>query len=174
MVGKTRKNRCLSSAEMDMLLDYADGTTPLKMRTTILIHILAGTGLKVYEVIELMVDDISTSIGYLSAGRGKKRRDLSMDNRTTPLIREYLFSRRAWLNPQCANLLISSRGMPLSRFGVFRLVQNVGKNLGLECLTPELIRRSFIVHLCEKESTAIVLACAGIDAGTLRSLDMPE
>lgn len=170
MTGNSRKNRCLSPASMDLLLDYVDMSTPLKFRTTILIHLLAGTGLKVNEATSLKVDNINTATGYLTAGRSVKRRDLPMDERTLPLMQQYLSEYRARLGPQCASLLVSHIGTQLSRPGVLRLVRAVGRSFGLE-LTPETIRRSYIRRLSETEPAALVLQRAGID--TLHCLSNP-
>lgn len=163
---------------MNMLLEYADTSSPVKMRNTVALHILAGAGLKLNEACALRVSDVNAGLGFLTAGRGKKRRTLPLDSRTIPLMQEYIPEYRTrYINQrdgECAhdNLLISYNLKPLPRNSYLILVKAIGQELGLE-LCPELIRHSFTYHLW-KDGTASFLQHTGIHPGWLHLLDLPE
>lgn len=156
-----RNHKCLSRKEMERILRYSNKSTPLKMRNTIMVHLLAGCGLKSYEVSELRTGDINTATGYITTGRANNRRDLPMVPRTIPLMVEYLseYRRRLLPDPQCDTLLPSQFNRPLSRDSVHHGTRAVGKELGIK-LNPEMIRKAFTSHY--NGSLALFLNRAGI------------
>ncbi len=179
MTGSTRKDKCLSEEELDSLLDYDDRSTPIRMRNSVALHLLAGAGLKVYEALELMISDVDTITGYLTAGRGAKRRELPMDPRTNNRMQTYISEyRNRFINQQsiykcvCDNVLISCYLKPLTRDGYRRLIRAIGKELGLD-LNPEIIRHSFTYHLY-KGNVVLLLERTGIIPFGLELLDMPQ
>ena len=163
---------------MDRLLDYADKSSVVKMRNTIALHLLAGTGLKLHEASALLVSDVNAGLGFLTAGKGKKRRTLPLDERTIPLMQQYIPEYRDRYIYQrggnCAhnNLLVSYYLKPLPRDSYCKLVKAIGRELGLE-LNPEVIRHSFTYHLWEGDTT-LFLQHTGIHALTTKLLDLPE
>lgn len=179
VTGSTRKDKCLSEEEMDTILNYDDRSMPIKTRNSVALHLLAGTGLKVYEALELMISDVDTTTGYLTAGRGAKRRELPMDPRTNRLMREYISEfRNRFINQQdsykcmCDNVLISVYLKPFTRNNCLKLIRAIGKELGLD-LNAEIIRHSFTYHLY-KGNFSLLLKRTGITAeSSLEWRDMP-
>lgn len=179
MTGSKRKNKTLSEEELDSLIDYDDRSTPIRMRNSVALHLLAGAGLKVYEALELMISDVDTITGYLTAGRGVKRRELPMDPRTNKLMLAYISEHRSRFINQysiykcmCDNVLLSRDLKPFTRDNYHKIIQAIGKELGLD-INPEIIRHSFTYHLY-KGNVSLLLEQTGITAMGLEWLDMPQ
>jgi integrase/recombinase XerD len=146
-----RLPRVLSRDEVAALLAQPRGTEPLALRDRALLETLYACGLRASEAIALELGDVDLDVGLLRAcGKGSKERLI-------PVGRQAVSALRAWcvrgrpailgLRAQPA-LLLNRRGGPLTRQGLYKIVQGHARRAGLEGrMTPHTLRHSFATHL---------------------------
>ena len=137
--------------------------TPLGYRNYALLLFLYNTGARADETAQVRVADLSlgTSPSVRIHGKGNKVRICPLWPQTAAIIR-LLIARRA--DDDC--LFQNMRGGSLTRFGIYRLVQNAGlrasssgSTLRSRRISPHIIRHTTAVHLLR----------AGVDINTIRA-----
>lgn len=153
----------LNRAEIDALLAEPDQATTLGRRDYALLVLAVQTGLRVSELISLRVEDIAFGTGAHVRCHGKGRKE-----RCTPLTRQTIAVIRAWLAENRATateaVFPSSRGTPLSRDAVERLVSKYARSAARRC--PSLARKRVTPHVL-RHSTAVGLLEAGVDRAVI-------
>jgi integrase/recombinase XerD len=149
----------LSPAAMRRLLDAprrsADDdpdSTNLWLRDAALLELLYSSGLRAAEAAAVQTSDVLDRLGTLRVtGKGNKQRLVPMGLPAQHAIREYLHHSRPKLRkPQGGDqgrLLLSSRGRPLDRVAVWKIVTRCARAAGLSDVHPHTLRHSFATHL---------------------------
>ena len=142
----------LGVAEVELLLNEPDLTTPLGLRNKVILEVMYAAGLRVSEIIELRITDLSLEIGYVRClGKGNKERVVPIGSKALSVIWEYLDSGRPLLHPEDDYLLVNYKGRKLTRDGVRRIIQNIAKSAGIEKnVSPHTLRHCFATHLLER------------------------
>lgn len=143
--------------EVERLLNQPDIKTPLGLRDRAMLEVLYSTGLRVSELINLLVMDLDTGIGCVRCiGKGDKERIVPIGKRALSLVERYLRDARPRLvgkgkQALATTLFINRRGSPLSRVGVWEILSAYGRQAGLRAgSTPHMLRHSFATHLLER------------------------
>ena len=127
-------------------------------------------GLRASEVVGLELTDIDTHHGMLKArGKGNKERIVPLGTKAINAIERYLRSGRPELSrgrPEKA-LFLNFRGRPLTRQGLYKIVQGHARTAGLEDrMSPHTLRHSFATHLlaggCDLRSVQEMLGHADV------------
>ncbi len=151
-----RLPQVLTREEVTLLLRQPTGgeraqTGPLALRDRALLEIMYACGLRASEVIGLQLADVDLEEGMLRArGKGAKER-------LVPVGREAIAALRAWtqrarailvgVRPESA-LFVNRRGRPLTRQGLYKIVQGHARSAGLdERMSPHTLRHTFATHL---------------------------
>jgi integrase/recombinase XerD len=142
--------------EIERLLAQPDEKTPIGLRDRAMLDVLYSTGLRVSELVNLRVMDLDHQVGCIRCiGKGDKERIVPIGKKALALVERYLRDARPKLVPAGKQvnspvLFINSRGGPLSRVGVWKILSSYGKRAGLRMpLTPHMLRHSFATHLLE-------------------------
>jgi integrase/recombinase XerD len=142
--------RTLSPADIDRLLAAPSrGGGPKALRDRALLELLYATGMRVTEVVNLMVDDVDWENGLVSCpGKGDRRRRIPLGSALSALG-EYVdrgrpsFSREG--SP--AVLFLNHRGQKLTRQGVWLIIKEAAEAAALDgAVTPHTLRHSFAKH----------------------------
>jgi integrase/recombinase XerD len=109
-------------------------------------------GLRASETIGLEIADIDLRQGFLRArGKGSKERLVPLGRKAIAAISAYLRGGRLKLFPperHEARLFVNFRGGPLSRQGLYKIVQRHARAAGLGGrMSPHTLRHSFATHL---------------------------
>ena len=108
-------------------------------------------GLRASETIGLELADIDLRQGFLRArGKGSKERIVPLGRKAIAAISVYLRGGRPKLvgDRHEAKLFVNFRGGPLSRQGLYKIVQRHARAAGLGGqLSPHTLRHSFATHL---------------------------
>lgn len=143
----------LSIEEVDKLMEAPKVTTPLGIRDRAMLELLYGTGIRVSELLDLQLDDINTTAGFLRCiGKGRKERILPVNQTSIFWIQNYLAKSRNFLAKHSLErkLFLNARGSRMSRQGFFKILANyAGKAQLNKEVTPHTIRHSFATHLLE-------------------------
>lgn len=143
----------LSVGEVEKLLDIKEDS-PLSIRNKAMLELLYATGLRVSELINLEMNDIHLSMGFVrSVGKGSKERIVPIGKVAIEAMETYLRHARPVLvkkNPHETKLFVNHHGKPISRQGFWKLIKKIAREQGLNKeVTPHTLRHSFATHLLE-------------------------
>lgn len=141
--------------EVERLLEQPDAKTALGLRDRAMLEVLYSTGLRVSELIGLRVTDLDMKVGCIRCiGKGDKERIVPAGRKALGVVEKYLRDARPKLlgkSVSSPSLFVNSRGRPLSRVGVWKILSGYGRRAGLRvALTPHMLRHSFATHLLER------------------------
>lgn len=169
---KRRKTlpKVLTEAEVARLLEAPMGSSPQVSRDRAILEVMYASGLRASEVIGLEMADVDTREGILKA-RGKGNRE-----RIVPIGRKAIRAVEAWQvtgRPRLVGerhekaLFLNYRGRPLTRQGLYKIIQGHARSVGLEQkMSPHTLRHSFATHLlaggCDLRSVQEMLGHADV------------
>jgi integrase/recombinase XerD len=141
----------LNYSEVQQLLAAPRGDAPTVPRDRALLEVMYACGLRASETIGLELSDIDLRQGFLRArGKGSKERVVPLGRQAIAAISRYLRSARPKLVGERAEpkLFVNFRGGPLTRQGLYKIVQRHARAAGLsERMSPHTLRHSFATHL---------------------------
>lgn len=154
----------LTREEIETLIAAPDQSTWLGRRDRALLMLALQTGLRVSELIHLVVRDVVLSTGAHVRCVGKGRKE-----RSTPLRKDCVEVMRAWIQERNADnnapVFVSNRGGILSRDAVERIVRkHVAKaaeqciSLGTKKVSPHVLRHSAAMELLQNGVDRTVIA----------------
>ena len=152
----------LSEEEVEALLSFPDLKNIKNIRDKAIFEVLYGTGIKVTELIELDVDDVSLEFGYICCKIGKNPRVIPLTKISSKYIEKYLKESRNEIlktNYEEKALFINSNGSRFTRQGLWKLIKkhanrvNINKNIN-----PTILRNSFAIHLLNKGANIAVVS----------------
>ena len=147
--------RVLSMEEVDKLIAAPDQSKPQGTRDNALLEILYGTGMRVSELIDLDLDDIHLSMGFVRVfGKGGKERIVPLGNKAIESCTRYVNEARPKFVEKKQGthdaLFVNMRGGRLTRQGCWKLLKGHAMSAKLQKkLTPHILRHSFATHLIE-------------------------
>src|SRR5699024_4321091 len=110
----------LSTEEIDSLLNIK-GTSPLEIRNKAMLELMYATGLRVTELVTLLVTDVHLTMGFVRCmGKGSKERIIPLGDMAIAALEDYLHHAREQLikkNRSETALFVNHHGKPLSRQG---------------------------------------------------------
>jgi integrase/recombinase XerD len=160
----------LNQAEVSKLLASPSGDSPQARRDRAILEVMYACGLRASEVVGLEMTDIDLHHGMLKArGKGSKERIVPLGRQAIHAIEGYLRTGRPKLvrgRPEKA-LFVNFRGGPLTRQGLYKIVQGHARSAGLEDrMSPHTLRHSFATHLlaggCDLRSVQEMLGHADV------------
>jgi integrase/recombinase XerD len=141
----------LNYAEVQKLLAAPRGDEPTALRDRALLEAMYASGLRASETIGLELGDVDLHEGVLrTRGKGGKERLVPLGRKAIAAISSYLRGGRPKLIGERheARLFVNFRGGPLSRQGLYKIVQRNAREAGLAGqMSPHTLRHSFATHL---------------------------
>ena len=136
---------------MQKLLAAPQGSEPTALRDRALLEVMYACGLRASEVIGLEMADVDLHEGFVRArGKGSKERLVPLGRQAIAAIRAYLRGGRPELlhGREEPRLFLNFRGGPLTRQGLYKIVQRHARAVGLDGkMSPHTLRHSFATHL---------------------------
>jgi integrase/recombinase XerD len=156
-----RRPKALTRQEIQRLLAQPRGTSPAGLRDRALLELLCACGLRASEAIALELCDLDLDAAALRADTGGDRERLvPIAGSALPAIRDYLERGRPPIirEPDHPRVLVNWRGDPLTRQGIYKIVQRHARTAELtNQISPRTLR-----HTCATQLLA--------SGGELRSL----
>jgi integrase/recombinase XerD len=160
----------LNLSEVQRLLEQPRGAEPTALRDRALLEVMYASGLRASEATGLEIADVDLSRGFLRArGKGSKERVVPLGRKAAVAVAAYLRAGRPKLVGERAEskLFVNFRGGPLTRQGLYKIVQRHAKTAGLEGkMSPHTLRHTFATHLlaggCDLRSVQEMLGHADI------------
>ena len=144
----------LTVFEVDKILSSIDIYTYLGKRDIAMISTLYSSGLRVSELLSLKERDIYFSEGIIRIfGKGSKERLVPIGSEALRNLNIYINEARSSLikkNSESEFLFLNSRGNPLSRMGLWKIIDKYVKYANInKDVHPHTFRHSFATHLLE-------------------------
>lgn len=139
--------------EVARLVEAPDPGDHLYWRDRAMLEFAYASGVRVSELIALRTRDLALDEGIATVfGKGSKERIVPVGRSAAGALDVYLRETRARLDRGEGKgvVFLNARGRPLSRMGVWKILQKHVKRAGLEKrVTPHTLRHSFATHLLE-------------------------
>ena len=173
---KSRKlPRVLTYGEVKRLLDSVSGGDPIQLRDRALLEVMYGCGLRASEVVGLDVNDIDLRRSFVRPhGKGNKERIVPLGREAAAAVKRYLRAGRPDLvgSRAVSRLFVNFRGGPLTRQGLYKVIQRHAAEVGLAGrMSPHTLRHSFATHLlsggCDLRSVQEMLGHADVSTTQL-------
>ncbi len=150
---KKRTPQSLSKEEIERLLEQPDTSNFKGSRDRAMLEILYATGIRVTELINLKLEDVNLSMGFLNCnGSRGKSRIIPLGGQAVQSLKDYI--ERHWsLQPGLDmenKLFLNVKGNPMSRQGFWKIVKAYAAAANIKTdITPHTLRHSFATHLIE-------------------------
>jgi integrase/recombinase XerD len=130
--------------------------TPRGRRDSAMIELAYASGLRVSELVTLVMADINLHHGFVRVtGKGNKTRVVPLHNTAREKIEAYIAADRPLLmrDPAERAVFLTERGRPMTRQGFWKLLRNYAKRAGIRLptgdISPHKLRHSFATSLLE-------------------------
>ncbi len=145
--------RVLNRDQVRSLLSQPLGRGAAALRDRALLEILYASGLRSSEVVGLDVGDVDSKAGtVLARGKGAKERIVPTGRAAIAAVGLYLGTGRPTIvgDRHETRLFLNMRGGPLTRQGLYKIVQRHARTAGLaELMSPHTLRHTFATHLLQ-------------------------
>lgn len=139
--------------DVDKLLNAPDLKTKRGQRDRAMLELLYASGLRVSELVNLKMDDVHLTEGYLKTyGKGRKERLVPMGKFAIREIKEYLEGVRKKILKQNVSkfIFVTGSGRVLTRQAFWKRVKFYALKAGIkQNISPHSLRHSFATHLLE-------------------------
>ena len=145
--------RFLNQHEVEQLLSMPDVSTEIGLRDRAILELMYACGLRVSEVVNLLLKDIDLEGGILTTtGKGNKTRRVPVGSSAVEWAKTYLALRRKNENVEAENLFVTPAGRPLNRQLIHSFVKEYAEQCGFEDVSPHTLRHSFATHLVQNRA----------------------
>jgi len=153
----------LTCEEMEAILDAPNANTWSGKRDRALFAAMYNTGVRVTEIANARVADVTlTSDGTLAfTGKGRKERALPLWKETKTILRKWIAGNH--LQPE-QPLFANARGQTITRSGVYKRLKAAVQKAGKTC--PSIRKKQVSPHTL-RHSNAMYLLDAGVDIAVI-------
>ena len=144
----------LNTGEVTRMLEAPDRRDLLGTRDKAALELMYATGMRVSEVVELMLDGLNLDVGFARcAGKGGKERIVPVGKEAKLALARYLEKTRPKLCRHSGDrhLFLSRLGRKISRQSFWKMLKKYARLAGIKKgVAPHTLRHSFATHLLEK------------------------
>ena len=134
--------------ELEELFNTPKLHTPLGQRDRLILEMLYATGVRVSELVNIKLIDISSDNTIKILGKGNKERIVRFGDYCAEILKLYLNDGHYKLNGSSEYLFLNNNGGRLTDRGVRYLLDKIISKTTLEKkISPHMIRHSFATHL---------------------------
>ncbi len=140
----------LTVEEVQALLAQPEGKNAKELRDKAMLELLYATGIRVSELINLKLEDINLSVGFLVCRDGQRERTIPFGKKASKALNAYLTQARAELlkGQESCWLFTNCNGKAMTRQGFWKIIKYYGEKAGIQAdITPHSLRHSFAAHL---------------------------
>ena len=144
--------KALGAREIMLLITAPKTDTTLELRNRTMFELMYSAGLRVSELLDLRLAQVHLEESFLRViGKGSKERLAPMGEMAVDLLSRYLKNSRPRLQKTGSHsfVFLNKNGGRLSRQYFWKVLGRYADELGLEGVTPHVLRHSFATHLVE-------------------------
>lgn len=143
--------KTMSESQVEDLLHAPDVNTPLGMRDRAMLELLYASGLRVSELVNVSIAEVSTQDGVVRVtGKGSKTRLIPMGQEAAEWIDRYLATARPEILKGGLSdaVFVTNRGDAMTRHAFWHLIQRYALQAGIrQHISPHVLRHAFATHL---------------------------
>lgn len=142
----------LTSKEVELFLEQPDPRDAKGCRDKAMLELLYATGIRVSELINLNLEHLNLSAGFLRCANRKKERVIPLYSTAVRALADYIEHVRPQLieQPDERALFVNMNGSRMSRQGFWKIIKHYQDLAGIQKeITPHTLRHSFAAHLLE-------------------------
>lgn len=161
--GEKKLPQILTGREIELLLSQPVCVDAKGYRDKAMLEVLYATGIRVSELIDLDIDDVSLEQGFIKCNKAKKSRMIPLYPAALRSLSVYVREVRDSMvaDQDERALFVNVSGTRMSRQGFWKLLKHYQATAHIDKeITPHTLRHSFAVHLLEN----------GADLGSLQEL----
>jgi integrase/recombinase XerD len=145
-----RLPKTLSEEEVDALLSAPQGDDPVIMRDKAMLEVLYATGLRVSELVNLRLGQLSLQQGVVRVtGKGNKERLVPLGEEAVEALSYFIKQGRGLLLKSQSDVVFPSlRGTVMTRQTFWHRIKHYAQVAGIKAeLSPHTLRHAFATHL---------------------------
>ena len=138
--------------KVDLVLEQPDARDPKGCRDKAMLELLYATGIRVSELINLNLEHLNLSAGFLRCVTQKKERIIPLYPTAVRALADYVSHVRPQLieQPEEQALFVNMNGSRMSRQGFWKIIKHYQDLADIKKdITPHTLRHSFAAHLLE-------------------------
>lgn len=143
--------KSLNEQEVEDLLKAPDINQPIGLRDRAMLELLYASGLRVSELVDVKVNEVSTQDGVVRVtGKGSKTRLVPMGEEAADWINKYLKTARPEILQKrlCDALFVTARAEAMTRQAFWYLIKRYALQAGItKHMSPHVLRHAFATHL---------------------------
>jgi len=143
--------KSLSESDVESLLRSPDTDTVLGLRDRAMLELMYASGLRVSELVTLVLEQISLQRGLVRLlGKGNRERLVPMGEEALDWLQSYMATAREDLlkGRRTDAIFVTSRGTSMTRQAFWYLIKRHAEKNGITVpLSPHMLRHSFATHL---------------------------
>ncbi len=142
----------LTNKEVELFLEQPDPRDAKGCRDKAMLELLYATGIRVTELIELNLEHLNLSTGFLRCVTHKKERAIPLYATAVRALTDYIEHVRPQLIERLDEraLFVNMNGSRMSRQGFWKIIKHYQEQAGIQKdITPHTLRHSFAAHLLE-------------------------
>lgn len=142
----------LTSSEIENLLSQPKNTDLKGIRDKAMLEFAYATGMRVSEIINLKLEDISIENSYVICDTDYKKRIIPLGKISIQALKVYLEEARPYLitTDEEDSLFVNLSGKRLTRQGFWKIIKYYKEQARIQKdITPHILRHSFATHLLE-------------------------
>ena len=142
----------LTGKEVELFLEQPECIDAKGFRDHAMLELLYATGIRVSELINLDVDDLNLSAGFLRCSSRGKERIIPLYAGAVKALGDYVKNIRPQivLEPDETALFVNMDGERMSRQGFWKIIKYYQEKAQIKKeITPHTLRHSFAAHLLE-------------------------
>lgn len=143
--------KSLNEQEVEDLLHAPNINEPIGLRDRAMLELLYASGLRVSELVNIKVSEVSTQDGVVRVtGKGNKTRLVPMGEEAADWIVRYMkFSRTELLQKKMSDsLFVTNRAAAMTRQAFWYLIKRYALQAGInKPMSPHVLRHAFATHL---------------------------
>lgn len=141
----------LTEDDVELLLNAPETAHILGFRDKTMLEMLYATGLRVSELVNLALDQVSLRQGVVRVvGKGNKERLVPVGEEAMSWLENYLNETRLTLlsGRQCSYIFVTNRGDSMTRQAFWHIIKRYALKAGIDKhLSPHTLRHAFATHL---------------------------
>jgi len=142
----------LSTQEVELLLEQPKCVDLKGYRDKAMLELLYATGIRVSELINLDITDVSLDMGFIKCSKGQRERMIPIGTMAINALKDYLNKARKLMiaNSDEKALFVNVNGGRLTRQGFWKIIKQYKNQANInKDITPHTLRHSFAAHLLE-------------------------
>ena len=161
--GEKKLPQILTGREIELLLAQPACIDAKGFRDKAMLEVMYATGIRVTELIDMNIEDVSLDLGVIKCNSAKKNRAIPLYPAALRALSDYIRDIRSSMlaDPEEPALFVNVNGARMSRQGFWKILKHYQAAAHIEKeITPHTLRHSFAVHLLEN----------GADIGSVQEL----